>query len=706
MRSGFSRAAMKNPPDPFFRGPAATAVSAATVAGIALWISRASFDVAGTTAAPVRVAMLPSPAELMGFIVMALLIAAGLAASRRNSEQSFWGAATEPLLPLFALLLLVLPYLPWLSDWIPAVRLLAGPGRFLIWVVVLGQVLWILLPQFSPSKAATIFGVAAVAFSAPFVLNVPRLPTALVDAFQTVRHLPSANWSMVPSGSLGVLFDQEFGIFAFAPVLLLAFVGLAGMLREPSHRRLAIALAVGSLVLIVLPGTLDPWWSKSAMPGQHLLFLLPLLVVPIAWLYGRLPAQSLSRAGAQVLLLFSIAITLAILRGLAPVRQEADGSSVLLQWMSPTWNLWNEAPSYVESGAGAATVRVAVWLAVCGIAAWLVSRQKPSSAGRAAVAATAIVTLLFVAIASATSVAMSDSAQRFDVERRVLFNLLETFDPVARPIAIRYDPLSFVGPAELPALFTASAVPGERKDPQPIRVVLNARLRLPAGKYVLDLRGSDKASSVPDASMGLQIGREGRPIESWPLVLRPGERTEREFEVPLDAEFVGFRALRQVEPGIAELRVSPREVIETRKRFPGGTVLSAAAYPPARMFFHDSYVYPEAEGFWVGGRSIARMTMLKVRESDSGILLAVHSGARPNVVTLSTPGWSETLELVPGLTQRVTVPSKEGERFIPLTISSTDGFVPAEIEQSRDRRLLGAWLAFIPGDIARTSATP
>ena len=100
------------------------------------------------------------------------------------------------------------------------------------------------------------------------------------------------------------------------------------------------------------------------------------------------------------------------------------------------------------------------------------------------------------------------------------------------------------------------------------------------------------------------------------------------------------------------------------------------------------------------------MTMLKMRESDPGVLLAVHSGARPNVVTLATPGWSQKLELVPGVTERVTVPSKEGERFIPLTISTTDGFVPAEIEQSRDRRLLGAWIAFIPDDIARTSATP
>ena len=702
---------MKNPPDPFFGGrrPAVTAVTAATVAGIALWISRASFDVAGTTAAPIRVAMLPSLAELIGFVVMALLMAAGLAALLRigrTRDQSFWGPATEALLPLFALLLLMLPYLPWLSDWVPALRLLAGPGRFLIWVVVIGQVLWIVLPRLAPSTAAAMFGAAAVAASAPFVLNVTRLPTSFVDLFQTVLHLPSASWSLVPMGSLGVLFDQEYGIFPFAPVLLLAFAGFAGMLRDPSRRRMAIALSVATLLLIVLPGTLDPWWSKSAMPGEQLLLMLPLFAMPIAWLYARLPHESLLRAGAQVLLLFSIAVTLAILLGLAPVRQEADGSSAFLQWLSPTWKLWSEAPTYVEGGVRGPTARVAVWLAACGIAAWLFSLRKPSSAGHAALAATASITLLFIALASATSVAISDSATRFDVEKRVVFHLLETFDPIARPIAVRYDPLSVVGPADVPPLFTASAVPGERTDPQPVRVILNARFRLPAGTYVLDLTGSEKAGTVPNASVALQIGREGRPIESWPLQLVPGERTQREFTIPLDAEFVGFRTPRQVEPAIAELRVSARNIVETRKRFPADTVLSAAIYEPARMFFHDSYGYPEADGFWVRGRSTAHMTLLKVRESDTAIPLAVHSGARPNVVTLSTPGWSQKLELVPGVTERVIVPSKEGERFVPLTIASTDGFVPAAIGQSRDRRLLGAWVAFIPADIARTSATP
>ena len=692
----------KTTPVPFF-----VPLIAATIAGAALWLSRASFDVAGTTALPVRVAMLPSFAELVGLIVMALLLAAGIASVlRRRRDESFWEPATDVLLPLFALLLLVLPYLPWIADWIPAVRLLAGPGRFVIWVVVVGQVLWLMLPQLSASKAAVAFGIGSVVLSAPFVLNVDHFAAALVDIYHTVRRLPSADWSLLPTGILGILFDQEYGVFTFAPVLMLAFIGLVGMLRDRSRRRMAIALAMASLLLLLLPGTLNPWWSKSAMPGQQITLLIPLLGVPIAWLYGRLPRESLARAGAQMLLLLSAAVTLAIVLPLVPARQEADGSSGFLQWMSPTWQLWSEAPSYVAGSTAVATGRVLVWLAAFAIVAWVFSRRRTSSAGRAALTVTITVTLLFIVLVSATSVTLSDDSGRFDVERRSLFRLLETFDPIARPVAIRYDAFSIVDPGELPALFTASAVPGERTDPQPVRVVLNARFRLPAGKYALDVQGSESAAATPNASIALQIGREGRPIETWPITLGRGGHARREFDVPLDAEFVGFRAPRQVEGTIAELRVSPLTVVDTRKRFRADTVLSAAAFLPARVFFHDSFSYPEAEGFWVRGRTTAHMTLLKTRGSDPGILLAVHSGARANIVTFATPEWSQRLELVPGITQRVTVPSREGDRFIPLTIESTGGFVPAEIEASRDRRLLGAWIAFIHDDIAKTSATP
>ncbi|RPI51199.1 MAG: hypothetical protein EHM55_19525 [Acidobacteria bacterium] len=684
-------------------------ILAAVTAGVALWLSRASFDVAGTLAAPERVAMLPSAAELLGLVVLALLVAAGIASLSRtakNRDVPFWDGASDALLPLFGLAVLIVPYLPLIPDWVPALRLLAGPSRIFIWIVVLGQVVWLLSPRVGASKSALIFACTSVFLSAPFVMNVRATPAILGDLVNTIRHVPSATWSAVPAGSLGSLFDQEYGIFAYAPVLLLAFVGLAGMARDRS--RIAIPLAAAILVLIVLPGTVDPWWSKSMLPGRHLFFLLPLLVPPIAWLYARLPDESFQRAGAQGLLLTSLAVTLILVMfgDRVPALQEGDGVSALLYWMSPTWQLWSEAPTYIADATTPATVRVLIWLGVFGLSALILSRRKSASPGRAALAVTTITTALVIAVITTTAAFVSSPDKRFNVEGRVTLPLLETFDPVARPIAVRYDALSLVTPDRLPPLFTLSAVPGSRTAPQPVRVVLNARFRLPAGEYVLDLKGAESAVQDPNSAIALQVGREGRPVQAWPLALPAGGHVREPFQLPLDAEFVGFRAPRQVEQNIAELRITPVSVVETRRRFPAATVLSAAAFAPATIFFHDSNAYTEPEGFWVKGRAKTRMTLRKRSEHDSRVVLAIHSGARPNAVEVSVPGWSQKLDLVPGVTQRVLIPTKEGQAFVPLTISAADGFVPAEIEASRDRRLLGAWIAFIPDDISRTSAAP
>ena len=108
--------------------------------------------------APLRVAMLPALSELAGLTVLAILFAAASPGWYANVEADtehapFWNqAAANILTPLFALGVLALPYLPWVADWLPALRLLAGPGRVLVWVIVLGQVAWLFLPEFAKRR--------------------------------------------------------------------------------------------------------------------------------------------------------------------------------------------------------------------------------------------------------------------------------------------------------------------------------------------------------------------------------------------------------------------------------------------------------------------------------------------------------------------------------------------------------------------------
>jgi hypothetical protein len=759
------------------RHPAVISLTAAGLAGLALWVSRASFDVAGTIEQPVRIAMLPAPSELAGLTMMAMLFAAAIAwlvrgpRSGADHAAPFWNrTAAEILTPLFALGFLVLPYLPWIADWVPALRLLAGPARVLVWVIVLGQIAWLFVPHVikrygvktppgpfatsvmlavisfavyawpswhsigmrvtdwppliiaaaiaaliwiwsfavSQSRAAATFAWAAVCLSAPFVLNSRvLLPAPLLDLFNTIRHLPSASMMALVSGAPGLLFDQEFGIVTHAPVLLLGFFGLAVMVGNQMTRALSAALIAGMILLIALAGSRDPWWTDSMMPGRSLLLMLPLMGPPIAWLYERARDNQLRRAGLQLLLLVSVGMSLVIALNADQVRlpQDGDGSSSMLIWMSPTWQLWDESPTYIAGVSVAAVTQTALWLAAFAAAGWLFSRLAIAPRGSAALVATTTAIVAVIAVVSTSAVLPIDATRRrFDAEGRVLFPMLETFNTVVRPVAVVYDPLSVVSPAEVPPLFSLSAVPGQRRSRQPLRVVLNARFRLPAGEYELDIKGSDQAGTVPDSSLGLQIGREGRPLETWPLSLAPGSVSQRRFRVPLDAEFVGFRASRPTERTIAQLRLRALTIEDQDRRFESPVVRSSADFGVARAFFHDGDSFPEEDGLWVKGGATARLTILKPSESQTSLPLAIHGGGRENVAIVETPAWSQRIELVPDIMSKIAIPSMAGERFVSLSVTSVNGFIPAEEERgSKDRRLLGVWVAFIPDDTAKTS---
>ena len=56
-------------------------------------------------------------------------------------------------LPAFLLAALALPYLPWLADVVPAVDALAGPGRWWLWAIALGQIVWLTITWMFDARA-------------------------------------------------------------------------------------------------------------------------------------------------------------------------------------------------------------------------------------------------------------------------------------------------------------------------------------------------------------------------------------------------------------------------------------------------------------------------------------------------------------------------------------------------------------------------
>jgi hypothetical protein len=138
-------------------------LTALVVAAVSLWCTRGLLDiVTGREGGVTRVAMLP-PWWLLAALVL-LLGAVGVAAIRS-------GADPDVALPLCALSVLVLPYLPWLPDRLPVLRAAAGPARYLAWPIVVWLIacrsdfgVWPRLePRVSP---LVIFLASTVAFGA------------------------------------------------------------------------------------------------------------------------------------------------------------------------------------------------------------------------------------------------------------------------------------------------------------------------------------------------------------------------------------------------------------------------------------------------------------------------------------------------------------------------------------------------------------
>ncbi len=500
-------------------------------------------------------------------------------------------------------------------------------------------------------------------------------------------------------GAPGLLFDQEYGIVPYAPVFVLVFTGLVSMWRSGGDARIrAIEMAAVAGALVGTVGAFRIWWGGDAAPGRPVASVLPLLALPVAWQFARTGDKPCRRAAYLVLMLAGATVTAAMVfaqNGLL-VNNGRDGVSELLQWLSPDWHLWALAPSYIYHGPVVATGCVLVWLAVAAAAAVALDRVAghfrigaPTTTpptGRHYLAATFTVAAAILVVATVVPMVFGGRLQPPVVlGARARVALVDDFDATRRPLAIVYDPLRKVDPQSLPSLFVLEAEEGLRRARQPVRLLFNARFALPAGEYLVEL--SPRPDTPLAGTLALQVGRIGAPIETWPLT---GGTWQARFAVPLDANFVGFRASSEAERVVRQLRLIPRRIVDAHGRPQAPPVLAASAYGASAVYFHDEQAWPERAGFWTrGGASVPVTVVLSPRRT---LVLKLHSGAR-NHIGLETPTWRTQIDLAPGVDREVVVPATRRPGVIPLRITAAAGFTPAAGDaRSTDERFLGCWV--------------
>ncbi|MCC7178359.1 MAG: hypothetical protein IT177_08210 [Acidobacteria bacterium] len=500
-------------------------------------------------------------------------------------------------------------------------------------------------------------------------------------------------WNLV-FGAPGLLFDQEYGLLPYAPAYILAATGLWTLWRAGGDRRwtaVRIVLVFGALLGTV--GAFRIWWGGSASPGRPLASGLLVLGLPIATAFAAAPMGSARRAGQHLLMWIGagIALTMTFAQQGFLIANGRDGTSSLLEWWSPRWELWTLAPSFIHHEAATALAHALAWLVVAGAAAWALGRVATRKPATATLAAMGALGAGLIAVSVILPALPDDPPMpRVDLRARSRLPALDHYDTRARPAAVVFDPLRKASATEMLPAMTLSVEPGLRSDPQPVRVLHNGRFSLPAGTYRVDVRFAPGQPAAAD-TVALQVGRVGPPVDTWSVAPATGTLIHT-VHLPLDAGFVGFRGTREMEQVIEAITITPVAVVSEGERAHTPPVLGAAQYGTSLVLLHDDQVDPESAGFWVLGRRPTALSIAGVPEAATPTTLRLRSRVGGNEVTLRTRGWRRVVTLDAETPVDVELPAP-AHGVVELTIHTSSGFSPSDRDAaSRDRRFLGVWV--------------
>ena len=609
-----------------------------------------------------------------------------------------------------------------------AARTDAGMARWIAVAVAIASLPW-LSTKYAPMSAALLLVVLlrlrrATSGGWPQMITVVAIyAISLAGWFAFFYAIWGTPLPMAPYGSLvqttplnlrfgapGLLFDQEYGLLAYAPVYILAATGLYQMWRSGGElRRPAIEITFIFASLLLMVGAFGIWWGGTSAPARPLASGLPLLMLPIAAAFRAVPAGSAQRAAQHLLLWIGagIAITLAIGQDGLLINNARDGTSALLDFWSPRWELWSLAPSFIGQHWTIAWLLTVWWLAIAFGAALLLSRLRHARAGVSALIAFSTCTMALIAIAITAPWLPSGRSEThaIDLGARARLAALDGFDARARPASIVYDPLRKEAAVDALPQLVLGVKPMQRNDKQPVRVIHNGRFSLPAGTYDIAVQFNDRLPA-DGVSLALQVGRNGPPVQTWTIQPQPGSQWKTMLWLPVDASFVGLRGTNEVERAIDAITITPSTVVDAGSRPLVPTVLAAANYPGATFYFHTEQLYPEAQGFWTIGGQASQVTVATPPGHTAPVVLRMHPGAAANSVTISTFGWQQSYDLVPGQAAEVELPQFPSG-VVPLTITAETGFYPRDADpKSTDRRFLGVWVEVKPSSAKATESKP
>lgn len=573
---------------------------------------------------------------------------------------------------------------------------------------------WWLLASLAPAALPWLhprFSVLAGALGLVFALRALRAarPGAALAAFAAVPAASAAGWfgyyffiygSPNPSvayghytqmsvtnlwrGVPGLLFDQQFGLLAAAPVFAVVVAGLVAWFRR--QPRLAAEWCVIVVPYGLVTAAYHMWWGGHSSPAR---FLGPVMLacaapLAVAWAASRHPATRLLQGGLLAASLLGAA-TLTWAEQGRLIFNVRDGLALWAVWATRIVDLARGLPSWFRLDPSVALASAAAWVGLV-IAAWLVWRVVAARhvPGRGA-AALGLIVLAALALSTAMSATWRLGHATGLAPGNGQLALLHQVATMPAAPAVTYRPFAFDTAAVVSShlRIDGAAFPG-----RPAGALLWVP-RVPAGRYRIWFETRKPGAAVDVAFV---IGRGDTPADVWRLDQPLAGSTSRDVVLPRLARSIAIRGDEASQTAIGAVTIEPLEV-SGKDAQAGAPIMAARRYGATLVMGLGETAYLEPPGIWTVGQGTADLLVTGAAGSSSQRLV-VRAGGSATGVVLECGPWRQTFALAAGATREVEFPLP-ADPATPLRVTADGGFRPALVEPgSTDMRLLGVWLEF------------
>ena len=495
------------------------------------------------------------------------------------------------------------------------------------------------------------------------------------------------SFAFVPDGLAGLLFDQRFGLFAYAPVLLLAGVGIVVMLRRPALRRHALELLFVAVPYLIVVTYVAMWWGGTSAPARFFAPLLPWMAIPAAAAWSALltrPARVAAFAGLLFTAFASMILVSADDGRLAFNTREEYAR--WLEWLNGSVDLGRGLPVWWRDRETPLFRGIAIW-AGCAAGGWLALRALDRSPRFASPAAFAAASVLVMAGAATAALSITWAAEGVNGRAAVPAQLeaLRRLSKEERLVTLALHPAAGMSRDAVPAMLRiqpsfSTAPGGAGRSDRPLFAIP----AISAGEYRLNF----SVRSLKGWVM-VGIGRDQFALQTQSLAESGGSVS---VDFPVDVRAIMVRGDEDARRNVRGLSLEPIRLVPPEQRLTTEYARRAVHYPGAIVYFLDDRSFPEPEAFWVGGQRQSSIVFQPDALRPTAALL-LRNGPVENTVLVEAGRWRDAAKLGPGEERQIEVPLNQNPGATLVRFTTSAGFTPSEVDpKSRDARFLGVWV--------------